>query len=175
MNLRVIVFIVAPDHVQAAVVSVEADLFVDPQQQGNLPVPQDFVVPLRRIRVSEVTQIDKGFRAHGEPGDLVAEDDHGAGVLQRPDLQFTLVGVHVQVDILVQPSVVHDVAGLEFSPVPVVRAVVLVRVDSRQLSSKDSSVQAFRVLALGCGRSGQGEQRQSNEYQSFYHKKLLNG
>ena len=142
-NLCVVIGVLIADLEVAASVGVEPEFFLHPHQERRLSVPDDLEISVRSLRPAQVLQIDEQMAPHREPGDLVPEDDHGSGVIQRPDLKISFVGVHVHGNVVVKPSVVQDVPFPEFFRVPIIGAVKLVGIDIRKLSTEDAREGAF--------------------------------
>ncbi len=172
-NIRVERGILVSDEQQAAVVSVEAEKLLHPPEQGSLPVPEDLEESLLRVRITQVAEVDELLAVHREPGHLVAEHDHGAGLFQGLDLQLLLDRIDIHQDVLVQLSVVQDIAPFEFLAVPVIRPVEFERIETRQLSAEDSGVGALGLL----GGAADSQCQQGNQQQKglSYHRKLLKG
>ena len=172
-DLGIEIGIIVSDLEISVSVGVEAKLFLHLQQQRRLSVPDNLEIAFRSLRPAHVSQVDEQFSAHCEPGDLVAENDHGAGVFQRTHQEFSLVGVYVHGNVAIEPSVVQDISGLERFPVPEIGAVELVGIDVRKLAAENAGKSAFRILCR-CA-SQQREQRENKGNDSLYHRKLLNG
>ena len=117
-------------------------------EERDLSVTQDLEETFRSLGITEIAKIHEKPFALSEPGHLVPEHFDWSIVLNRRHLQLSGIGIHIQINVLVQLAVVHHRSFLEGRDVPVIGTVVSERESLRQAPPEEGRLLLGHVKLL---------------------------